>query len=180
MSLLRCVNLRLLREATNKCSPATSVRLQQKRWVNVKAKEMENAAQVLGGVEFEIKNKNLKRPLSPHLSIHKMWSNMVLSMTHRFTGVFLYVIPFGLASVAIWLPESYPDYLGTLEAMHLNKFIIATTKFLIALPFSFHFLSGIRHIIWDTGHWLTVKEVNRSGYILIVLAVALAIHLTSL
>ncbi|KZS16392.1 Succinate dehydrogenase cytochrome b560 subunit, mitochondrial [Daphnia magna] len=155
-------------------------RLQQKSWLNLKAKEMENTGPVLEGVEFEIKNKNLKRPLSPHLSIHVAWSNMILSMTHRFTGIFLFAIPFGLASVAILLPESYPDYLGMLEDMHLNQFIIATTKFLIALPFSFHFLNGIRHLIWDTGHWLTIKEVNWSGYIIVVLAVALAIHLTSL
>lgn len=73
-------------------------RLQQKSWLNLKAKEMENTGPVLEGVEFEIKNKNLKRPLSPHLSIHVAWSNMILSMTHRFTGIFLFAIPFGLAS----------------------------------------------------------------------------------
>lgn len=82
--------------------------------------------------------------------------------------------------MAILLPETYPHYVGMLEDMHLNELVIATGKFLIALPFSFHLLCGIRHLIWDTGRWLTTKEVDRSGYIIVVLAVALALHLTSL
>lgn len=73
----------------------------------MKAKELENAAKLLGGEDFERKNKNLKRPISPHLSIHTPWSNMIISMTHRFTGTFLYVIPFGLATGENSLPAMF-------------------------------------------------------------------------
>lgn len=50
------------------------------------------------GEDFENKNRRLKRPLSAHLSIHKLQNNMIISMTHRFTGVILCGIPFGLAT----------------------------------------------------------------------------------
>ena len=79
--------------------------------------------------------------------------------------------------MAILLPESYPYYLGMLEGMDQSKYIITSGKFLVALPFSFHFLNGIRHLIWDVGYLLTMKEVDRSGYIVMLLAVALAFHL---
>ena len=79
--------------------------------------------------------------------------------------------------MAILLPESYPYYLEILEGMVLSKFMITTGKFLVALPFSFHFLNGIRHLIWDFGSWLTVNEVDRSGYVILMLAVILAFHL---
>jgi succinate dehydrogenase (ubiquinone) cytochrome b560 subunit len=37
-------------------------------------------------------------------------------------------------------------------------------KFLAAIPFTFHSFNGIRHMIWDTAHELTLKGVYRTGY----------------
>lgn len=78
---------------------------------------------------------------------------------------------------AILFPESYPYYLEMLKSMNLSKYMIMSGKFLIALPLSFHFLNGIRHLIWDVGYLFTVNDVNRSGYVVMLLAVALAFHL---
>lgn len=81
---------------------------------------------------------------------------------------------------AVLLPDTYPQYLNMLEEMQLHMIVTTMAKFIIALPFSFHFLNGIRHIIWDVGYLWTPIEVDRSGYILLFLAVALAVHLTFL
>ena len=83
-------------------------------------------------------------------------------------------------AVAILLPESYPYYIGILEEMHFKEFVLSTAKFLIAFPFSYHLLNGVRHLIWDVGYLWTIKEINISCYIVVVLALALAIHLTTL
>ncbi|KAJ3905738.1 SDHC, cytochrome b subunit of succinate dehydrogenase [Lentinula edodes] len=39
-----------------------------------------------------------------------------------------------------------------------------TGKFILALPFSFHPWNGIRHMLWDSGKFLTVKGVYSTGY----------------
>ena len=46
---------------------------------------------------FEDKNERLNRPLSPHLSIHKLQNNMILSISHRATGIILSGMLSGLA-----------------------------------------------------------------------------------
>ena len=40
----------------------------------------------LKGEGYDERNKRLNRPLSPHLSIYKLQSNMIMSMGHRVTG----------------------------------------------------------------------------------------------
>ncbi|XP_046652149.1 succinate dehydrogenase cytochrome b560 subunit, mitochondrial-like [Daphnia pulicaria] len=181
MLFLRYLKLSpLVYKSINACSPSILVRRQQKFLFSNKASNFPNVAEqpeLKVGEDFENKNRRLKRPLSAHLSIHKLQNNMILSMTHRFTGVILCGIPFGLATVGILLPESYPYYLEILESMNLNRFMITTGKFLVVLPFSFHYLNGIRHLIWDLGYWLTIKEVDRSGYVVLLLAVVLSFHL---
>lgn len=77
------------------------------------------------------------------------------------------------------LPGSFPYYLGMLEAAHLPLLVVAG-KFLIAFPFSYHLLNGMRHLIWDTGYNLTIKGINSTGYVVVASAVALALYLTTL
>ena len=78
------------------------IRRQQKCLLTHKASNLlpikVNVAEFKVGEDFEEKSKRLKRPLSPHLSIHKLQNNMIVSMTHRFTGIILCGIPIGLAT----------------------------------------------------------------------------------
>lgn len=79
--------------------------------------------------------------------------------------------------VAVFLPESFPFYMESLQAMDLNTWIITVGKFCVAFPFSYHFLNGIRHLVWDVGYLWTPKQVDVSGYVLVLCAIALAVHL---
>lgn len=76
------------------------IRRQQKYLFTNKASNLPepNVAELRVGEDFDGKNKRLKRPLSPHLSIHKLQNNMILSMAHRFTGIILCGLPIGLAT----------------------------------------------------------------------------------
>jgi succinate dehydrogenase (ubiquinone) cytochrome b560 subunit len=40
-------------------------------------------------------------------------------------------------------------------------------KFVIAMPFTFHSLNGIRHLTWDTGRELSNKAVQRTGWLVV-------------
>src|SRR5678816_330907 len=90
------------------------------------------------------------RPLSPHLTIWRWGPHMVVSILHRATGVALSFA--GLAILAWWLfalssgTEAYATF--TKAATHPVGLLV-----LIGLSWSFfqHLLSGIRHLVMDTG-----------------------------
>ena len=90
------------------------------------------------------------RPLSPHLTIWRWGPHMVVSILHRATGLALSFA--GLGILAWWLfaiasePDAYAGF-AKLATSPLGLIV------LIGLSWSFfqHLLSGIRHLVMDTG-----------------------------
>ena len=90
------------------------------------------------------------RPLSPHLTIWRWGPHMAVSIIHRATGAALSFA--GLGILTWWLfaissgTDAYADF--TKAATHPIGLIV-----LIGLTWSFfqHLLSGIRHLVMDTG-----------------------------
>lgn len=90
------------------------------------------------------------RPLSPHLGIWRWGPHMVVSILHRATGSALSLA--GLALLSWWLmalaggPEPYAVF--TKAAHSPIGYVV-----LIGLTWSFfqHLLSGVRHLVMDTG-----------------------------
>ena len=114
---------------------------------------------------------NLKRPLSPHLQIYKPQLTSVLSIAHRITGVALSIlslfIPLTLLSVALGI-----DYFNFLKAFLANIFIqllITASIFVLA----YHLLNGIRHLFWDYGMGLSMRDTYLSGYLVLIVSVLL-------
>jgi succinate dehydrogenase / fumarate reductase cytochrome b subunit len=116
---------------------------------------------------------NLKRPLSPHLQIYKPQLTSVLSITHRITGVALSIlslfIPLTLLSVALGI-----DYFNILKIFLTNIFIqllITASIFVLA----YHLLNGIRHLFWDYGLGLSMRDSYISGYLVLIVSVLLTL-----
>tara|TARA_B100000953_G_C17829438_1_gene361341 strand:- start:37 stop:429 length:393 start_codon:yes stop_codon:yes gene_type:complete len=116
---------------------------------------------------------NLKRPLSPHLQIYKPQLTSVLSIAHRITGVALSIlslfIPLTLLSVALGI-----DYFNILKAFLANVFIqllITASIFVLA----YHLLNGIRHLFWDYGMGLSMRDTYLSGYLVLIVSVLLTL-----
>ena len=116
---------------------------------------------------------NFKRPLSPHLQIYKPQLTSVLSITHRITGVVLSIlslfIPLTLLSVALGI-----DYFNILKVFLANIFIqllITASIFVLA----YHLLNGIRHLFWDYGLGLSMKDTYISGYLVLIVSVLLTL-----
>jgi len=116
---------------------------------------------------------NLKRPLSPHLQIYKPQLTSVLSITHRITGVVLSIlslfIPLTLVSVALGV-----GYFNILKVFLANIFIqllITASIFVLA----YHLLNGIRHLFWDYGMGLSMKDTYVSGYLVLIVSVLLTL-----
>jgi len=90
------------------------------------------------------------RPLSPHLTIWRWGPHMAVSILHRATGVALSFA--GLAILTWWLmaiaggTDAFATF--TKAATHPIGLVV-----LVGLTWSFfqHLLSGIRHLVMDTG-----------------------------
>ena len=117
-------------------------------------------------------------PLSPHLQIYKPQITSLLSISHRISGValnfVLVIVVLGL--LCITLGESYFELLISL----INSFPIKIIMFLAILGFSYHFLNGIRHIIWDFGFLLGNRSSAIFGYFIIATSIISSIFISRL
>ena len=112
------------------------------------------------------------RPLSPHLSVYRMYRYSVLtSITNRLTGV---VLSIGLIALVYWLmaaAEGAAAYGRALGVLSSGPFKVI---FLIVLAaFSYHLLAGIRHLIWDSGRGLERAQSQRSAWLIGIAALVL-------
>ena len=111
-------------------------------------------------------------PLSPHLQVYKMPLAAMLSITHRFTGIFL-----SLAALALccWLlavaggENAYDTFMNQARAWYGQVLILG---FVFSLYY--HLCNGIRHLFWDAGKGLDIETTNRSGYAVIFVSILLS------
>jgi succinate dehydrogenase / fumarate reductase cytochrome b subunit len=112
------------------------------------------------------------RPLSPHLTIYHWAATMIVSITHRATGIALSV---GALVLAWWLwaisngPESYQ----TFYAVALTP-IGLVVLFGFTWSLAFHLLNGIRHLAWDLGYGFDPPTAHQSALLVIALSLLLA------
>src|SRR5438067_10025683 len=112
------------------------------------------------------------RPLSPHLTIWRWGPHMIVSILHRMTGVALSFA--GLGILTWWLfaiasgPDAYESF--TKAATHPLGLVV-----LIGITWSFfqHLLSGIRHLVMDTGAAFDLGVNKTFGILTIVGSVLL-------
>jgi succinate dehydrogenase / fumarate reductase cytochrome b subunit len=115
------------------------------------------------------------RPISPFLfppfGTYSWQITSAISILHRVSGIALGV---GALMLTWWLlallgePSDFDavqDFLGSIFGRIL---LLGWTWALF-----FHLSNGIRHLVWDTGHALTLPNVYRGGWMVIILSVLL-------
>ena len=113
-----------------------------------------------------------QRPMSPFMigPYYKPQLTSMLSIGHRITGVVLGLI--GAPLLLWWLlaagsgPESYASFTACMGSL-LGRAALLLCLFSLC----FHFFNGIRHLVWDTGHWLELKSAYASGWFVLVASV---------
>ncbi len=112
-----------------------------------------------------------KRPLSPHIQVYRWQWTMLMSIVHRATGVALAI---GSILLVLWLvslaagPASFERaqlILGSLPGLVL----LGGWSFALF----YHLLNGLRHLAWDAGWGLELKDAFASGMVVIIGAAAL-------
>ena len=114
-----------------------------------------------------------ERPLSPHLQIYKVELPMLLSGLHRITGIALSVGSILLVawiSSAVHSAEAFASMNGFLGGF-IGQFVLFGWTFSLI----YHSVSGVRHLIWDTGRLLEVKQIHSSGKIVLAIAIVLTL-----
>jgi succinate dehydrogenase cytochrome b subunit len=118
------------------------------------------------------------RPLSPFLQIWRWNLTMAASITHRVTGVGL---AGGTLLLAWWVvaaasgPEAY-----ALFARVAGSPIGEAVLFGFVWALAFHLFSGIRYLFWDLGYGFAVKTAFRTGALVYVLSVIVAVAVFAL
>jgi succinate dehydrogenase / fumarate reductase cytochrome b subunit len=111
--------------------------------------------------------------MSPHVSIWKWHITMAGSILHRATGCANYL---GAILVVAWLfaTAAGPDYYEPLSAV-VGSIWGQLVLFGFTLSVSYHLLSGLRHLFWDSGVGFNPKFASFMGALILVSAVALAV-----
>lgn len=115
-------------------------------------------------------NININRPISPHVTIYKLELTTVLSVLHRITGaslsiaLCLYIV---ILKLFCFYLSSYNFYLFAYIANNYTNYILIGIGFLLLAATIYHLLTGIRHLIWDTGYGLELHEMNLSAYLIV-------------
>ncbi|KAJ7811525.1 succinate dehydrogenase cytochrome b560 subunit, partial [Mycena olivaceomarginata] len=103
----------------------------------------------------DILNKQrLLRPSSPHFTIYQPQITWIASIANRVTGGALSALLYGFSLAYLFAP-------GTFDSVHV---VDTPAKALLAAPFAFHGLNGIRHLSWDMGKFMSNKSVSQTGY----------------
>ncbi|MDV4145077.1 MULTISPECIES: succinate dehydrogenase, cytochrome b556 subunit [Shimia] len=113
------------------------------------------------------------RPLSPHLSIYRPQLTSVSSIFARITGVAL----LGAAVLVVWwflAAASGPEYFAFVNGL-MTSWFGDLVMFAALWAVCYHFLSGLRHLYWDTGRGFELKQAERLGWMVIFGSVILAV-----
>ena len=114
-----------------------------------------------------------QRPLSPHLQIYRPQLTMVLSITHRATGIALMA---GTLVLVYWLlaaasgAEAYASA-QVLLGSWLGR--VALLGFSFAL--FYHLCNGIRHLFWDMGLGFELKTAYASGAAVVIVSIVMTV-----
>jgi succinate dehydrogenase / fumarate reductase, cytochrome b subunit len=111
-----------------------------------------------------------QQPLSPHLGIYRFAHTMALSILHRIAGVWMAL---GLCALVYWLMSiadgeaAYERATSVLSAWYFRVLLLTWLA-----AFCYHFVNGLRHLLWDAGYGLEKLQARRSARLVLALALA--------
>ena len=119
--------------------------------------------------------KQTGRPVSPHVTIYAFPMAALSSITNRVTGVAMACGCFGLGAVELVAGSG-----SALQLVHVlggssGMIVAAGAKFAVTFPVAFHYMGGLRHLMWDNKpEMLTNADVEKSSYYLFGAATVIA------
>jgi succinate dehydrogenase / fumarate reductase cytochrome b subunit len=117
--------------------------------------------------------KRVERPLSPPLSVYRPQLTSVTSILTRITGNALILAAF---LIVWWLSAAAtgPEYFKVANSVVTCWF--GDIVFSLSLwAIWYHYLAGLRHLFWDSGHGLDIPTAEKLGWGVIIGSVVLTL-----
>ena len=113
------------------------------------------------------------RPLSPHLQVYRWQLTSVLSILHRASGVALTA---GAVLLVWWLGAAAdgPEAYAGMQAF-LGSWLGLALLFGWSLALFYHLCNGLRHLWWDTGRGLELRQVYAGGWVVLAATIVLTV-----
>ncbi len=113
------------------------------------------------------------RPLSPHLQIYRWQVPMLTSILTRITGNALIV------SALLWVwwllaAATSPEAFATADGF-LTSWFGDLVMTLSVLGLWYHYLAGLRHLVYDAGRGLDIPTAEKLGWACIIGSVVLTV-----
>ncbi|KAI8043995.1 uncharacterized protein LOC128259264 [Drosophila gunungcola] len=122
---------------------------------------------------YDDRNILLGRQLSPHLTIYKLQLTSGLSICLRISGFVLGVFVWALGIAGLCMQGDMEGFVKRVEDCDCHG-LVTMAKVIVVMPFAYHLVAGTRHLIWYLNKFLTIPEVYATGYVAMVLSVAVA------
>ncbi len=115
---------------------------------------------------------NDKRPVNLHLSTIKLPFTAIASITHRVTGVAIFLA----LPILLWMldrslasPESFAD----LKELMMTSLLVKLVVWGILSVLLYHLVAGIRHLIMDTGVGESLEGGRRGAKLAFIISAVL-------
>lgn len=113
------------------------------------------------------------RPLSPHLQVYRLPIAAITSIMTRITG---HALVAGILLITWWLVAA----VASPGAFACADWVVRSWLGFIILTGSmwalwYHLLAGIRHLGYDAGYGMEIKEAEKSSWVIIYGSVVLAV-----
>jgi succinate dehydrogenase / fumarate reductase, cytochrome b subunit len=117
--------------------------------------------------------KLISRPLSPHLQVYRWPLSMVLSISHRATGIALSV---GAVLLTWWLvAAAVSDRAFAAVQWFLGSWVGVICLLGWSASLVFHLFTGLRHLAWDAGYGFEKPTYNKSGWAVVIATVVVSL-----
>ncbi len=117
-------------------------------------------------VAYTSDGRLVRRPLSPHLQVYSPQLTSVLSIMNRVTGI---AVSAGTVLLVWWLAAaaSGPSAFATVQSF-LGSPIGLFVLFGWTAALMYHFLGGLRHLMWDAGYGYDLPQVHATGWAVVI------------
>ena len=125
-----------------------------------------------GGAHMADVNRG-NRPLSPHLQVYRPQLTSVTSILTRITGNALIV---AILMIVWWFiaAASGPEAFATADGF-VTSWFGDLVMFLSLWALWYHFLAGIRHLVWDSARMLELETAEKLGWAVVGGSVVLTV-----
>lgn len=111
------------------------------------------------------------RPLSPHIGIYRPQLNSLTSILTRITGNAL-LVSFALGVWWLFAASTSAEYFAVANGF-LTSWFGQLILILSLLGMWYHYLAGLRHLLFDAGHGLDPVVADQLGWGCLIGSVAL-------